>query len=160
MLKRPDCFFLRYAHHHTVRGEQKFRLACFVSAGLFCRNVAERETHVLSTGAQQNHLGGPGALSELIPGGLWCLWICVVRKLWRANTLRYAIGGGITPKNMFQSFVMFCYYTYYGSTVCSARCTWWCMLRCHSRLFGGWGLLLFSCMFFSYCRSYPVVFQS
>lgn len=43
-----------------------------------CKNVAERETHFLSTGAQQNHMGGPRTLPEPVSRRLRCLRICMV----------------------------------------------------------------------------------
>lgn len=49
-----------------------------VVGGRFCRNVAERETRVLSTGGQQGDMGSPGAVPEPVPGGLRRLRIRVV----------------------------------------------------------------------------------
>lgn len=47
----------------------------------FCRNVAERETQVLSAGGQQDDMGSPGAVPKPVSGGLWCLRIRLVSHL-------------------------------------------------------------------------------
>lgn len=44
----------------------------------FCRHVAERKTHFLSPGSQQDDMGGPCAISELVSRRLWCIRICLV----------------------------------------------------------------------------------
>lgn len=55
--------------------KQKFVLA----RGLqLCRNVAERKTHVLPSGSEQDRLGGSGALSEPLSSRLRRIRICVV----------------------------------------------------------------------------------
>lgn len=46
--------------------------------GSFCRHVAERKTHFLPTGRQQDDMGGPRALSELVSRRLWCIRIRLV----------------------------------------------------------------------------------
>lgn len=75
-------------------GEERRGDRAEVSAGLFCRcgaageirrNVAERETHFLPTGAQQNRVGGPGALPQLISRRLRCLRIRMVSSCCRVT---------------------------------------------------------------------------
>lgn len=55
------------------KAEVSSRLGCS-----FCRHVAERKTHFLSTGGQQDDVGGPCAISELVSCRLWCIWNCLV----------------------------------------------------------------------------------
>lgn len=64
---------LNHLESQAGKAEVSSRLGCS-----FCRHVAERKTHFLSTGGQQDDMGGPFAISELVSRRLWCIRNCLV----------------------------------------------------------------------------------
>lgn len=165
--------FIREQHHttscHTGREGRSFRCLVLSLRGEWIRkNVAEGETHFLPTGAQQNHVGGPWAVPELISRRLRCLRIRMVSSCCRALSRAplhngqtgfhhpqrpvrvtspracLSICGKYHRKKMEIWVLRMFTFSYF---VCFELMTRRACFGVGSHFFGGWGLLLFSCTF-------------